>query len=66
MQTAALTAVRHGLAASGLVIQVLLSQSAGLLAHRDPDNASGVPAGQPSLPEETQPLAELLMPWNAA
>lgn len=31
-----------------------------------PGNASSIPAGWPSLPEETQPLAELLMPWNAA
>lgn len=50
---------QHSLISLGAVTQVLLALM-GL------DNASSIPAGQPSLPEETQPLAELLMPWNAA
>lgn len=66
LRAAALTAVQHIHAPVRPVAQVLLSCWVTLFAHLGPDKASLVPAGQPSLPEETQPLAELLMSWNAA
>lgn len=63
---AALTAAQYVHAPFGPVAQVLLSCWVTLFAYLGPDRASLVPAGQPSLSEETQPLAELLMSWNAA
>lgn len=63
---AALAAVQHIHVPFGPVAQVLLSCWVTLFAHLGPDKASLVPAVQPRLPEETQPLAELLMSWNAA